>query len=95
MNLKKYAETKGITLDEAKEETGLTHWNQKVVEEAPAVAPAPKQDDRRIHALRSEAIRLRRYLGENSEKYLRHVSCYRDLIPDEYDRAKENIGLYL
>lgn len=33
MNLKKYAEKNGITLDEAKEKTGLTHWNQTVSED--------------------------------------------------------------
>lgn len=33
MNLKEFAEKAGITLDEAKEVTGLTHWNQAVPEE--------------------------------------------------------------
>ena len=32
MNLKTYAEDNGFTLDEAKEITGLTHWNQSVPE---------------------------------------------------------------
>lgn len=32
MNLKTYAEENGLTLDEAKELTGLTHWNQQVPE---------------------------------------------------------------
>lgn len=32
MNLKEYAEQEGITLKEAKERTGLTHWKQEVVE---------------------------------------------------------------
>lgn len=32
MNLKEYAADKGITLAEAKEKTGLTHWAQKVVQ---------------------------------------------------------------
>lgn len=30
MNLKEYAESKGISLAEAKTETGLTHWKQEV-----------------------------------------------------------------
>ena len=30
MNLKEYAEQEGITLAEAKERTGLTHWKQEV-----------------------------------------------------------------
>ncbi len=32
MNLKTYAEKADITLAEAKEQTGLTHWNQTVPE---------------------------------------------------------------
>ena len=32
MNLKEYAEEKGITIKEAKELTGLTHWKQIVPE---------------------------------------------------------------
>jgi len=32
MNLKTYAEKSGLTLAEAKEQTGLTHWNQSVPE---------------------------------------------------------------
>lgn len=40
MTLKEYAEKEGITLTEAKERTGLTHWKQEVVAEAPANAPA-------------------------------------------------------
>jgi hypothetical protein len=32
MKLKEYAEKSGITLKEAKEQTGLTHWNQTVPE---------------------------------------------------------------
>jgi len=32
MNLKEYAEDKGISLAEAKELTGLTHWKQEVPE---------------------------------------------------------------
>jgi len=32
MNLKTYAEKSGMSLAEAKAETGLTHWNQKVPE---------------------------------------------------------------
>lgn len=34
MNLKEYAEEKGISLAEAKDLTGLTHWKQEVVEVA-------------------------------------------------------------
>ena len=30
MNLKEYAEEKGISLAEAKKQTGLTHWKQEV-----------------------------------------------------------------
>jgi hypothetical protein len=37
MTLKEYAEDKGITLEEAKKETGLTHWKQEVVADAPSV----------------------------------------------------------
>ena len=32
MNLKEYAKQESITLAEAKERTGLTHWNQTVQE---------------------------------------------------------------
>ena len=32
MNLKEYAVKNGISLAEAKAETGLTHWKQEVVE---------------------------------------------------------------
>jgi len=32
MNLKEYAEKAGITLAEAKKQTGLTHWKQEVIE---------------------------------------------------------------
>jgi hypothetical protein len=32
MNLKQFAEEKGISLSEAKEFTGLTHWKQEVPE---------------------------------------------------------------
>ena len=34
MKLKEYAELNDITLADAKKRTGLTHWNQEVVEEA-------------------------------------------------------------
>ena len=30
MNLKEYAQGNGITLEEAKKQTGLTHWKQEV-----------------------------------------------------------------
>ncbi len=33
MNLKTWAEENSMSLKEAKEATGLTHWNQKVEEE--------------------------------------------------------------
>ena len=33
MNLKTFAEEQGIELSEAKELTGLTHWNKQVPEE--------------------------------------------------------------
>ena len=32
MNLKEYAAKSGITISEAKKQTGLTHWNQTVPE---------------------------------------------------------------
>jgi len=43
MILKEYAEKEGITLTEAKERTGLTHWKQEVVADAPAEAPAVEE----------------------------------------------------
>ena len=42
MNLKTWAEENGKTLAEAKEITGLTHWNQEVVVDTPEVAVAPE-----------------------------------------------------
>lgn len=39
MNLKEYAEEVGISLAEAKEATGLTHWNQPVPMMAEPVKP--------------------------------------------------------
>ena len=45
MNLKTYAEEKGITLDEAKEQTGLTHWNQTVPESCDEIAEVPEEEE--------------------------------------------------
>lgn len=44
MNLKEYAEQEGISLAEAKERTGLTHWKQDVSGqgENPVAAPVAK-----------------------------------------------------
>ena len=47
MNLKEYAKENDITLDEAKEKTGLTHWKQEVVEAdaSPADTPDVTKED--------------------------------------------------
>ena len=103
MNLKEYADKKNITISQAKKETGLTHWKQEVVEDASEEKPVAKkpkketktQSEKKVLALQQEATKLRTYLGERNEKYLKHVSCYRDLLPAEYHRAKENIKIYL
>lgn len=42
MNLKEKAEELGITLTEAKELTGLTHWNQTVPESCDEIPEIPE-----------------------------------------------------
>jgi|SRR6056297_1837121 len=99
MNLKEYAEEKNISISDAKKETGLTHWKQEVAEDSSETKPVLKEpkapSKNKVLALQQEATRLRTYLGECNEKYLKHVSCYRDLLPEEYHKAKENIKMYL
>ena len=38
MNLKEYADKEGLTLADAKELTGLTHWKQEVAESCDEIA---------------------------------------------------------
>jgi hypothetical protein len=40
MTLKEYAELNQITLADAKKRTGLTHWKQEVIEQAPEIIEA-------------------------------------------------------
>jgi hypothetical protein len=40
MNLKQYAELNQITLSHAKKLTGLSHWKQEVIEQAPEIIEA-------------------------------------------------------
>lgn len=42
MTLKEYAEKEGITLDEAKKITGLTHWKQTVPESCDEIPEIPE-----------------------------------------------------
>ena len=43
MNLKTWAEENGKTLEEAKEITGLTHWNQTVPESCDEIPEEPEE----------------------------------------------------
>ena len=45
MNLKTWAEKNGHTLSEAKELTGLTHWNQSVPESCDDIPEIPETAD--------------------------------------------------
>ena len=105
MNLKEYAVENDMSLSEAKKLTGLTHWKQEVPEscdeiseiqeanEIPSIT-APK-DEKKVREAQIKATQLRQYLGEKSIEYLEFVSAYRDVIPAEYNRAKEMIDIYL
>ncbi len=107
MNLKTYAEKNGYTLDEAKELTGLTHWNSTVPEilaEVELIETESKEDtvpleefvelaadDPRKAEIADKAKKLRTYIGEKSYEYLRFVDDHKEVIPEEYERAKELI----
>lgn len=54
-----------------------------------------KRDPAKCADVLKHALTLKRYLGEQSVEYLKHVSCYRDFIPDEYKKAKHNIEIWL
>lgn len=109
MNLKEYAEEKGISLTEAKEATGLTHWKKEVVEndnkpstveteskEVPVAEVKEKPvNQKKLAQIRMDAYKFRTYLGEASQEYLKHVSCYRDVLPDEYRKAQRDIKEFL
>jgi len=44
MNLKEWAEQEGITITEAKERTGLTHWNQTMPESCDEIEEVAETD---------------------------------------------------
>ena len=44
MNLKEYADEKGISLAEAKKQTGLTHWKQEVPESCDEIPEVAESD---------------------------------------------------
>ena len=113
-----------MTLDEAKEATGLTHWNQTVVDQKETVVDegeaveaqeaaedAPEstndsvvtvevieeeeaitEDDK---ALVAEARALQTGIGYKTPEYLKFVDANKDLIPNEYEIAKNLIARYL
>ena len=67
MNLKTYAEENGITLDEAKKLTGLTHWNQTVPESCDEIPEVPEEQD-----ISEEVV-------EKAEPVKEHISPPKDL----------------
>ncbi len=98
MNLKTYAEKNDYTLDEAKELTGLTHWNSTVPEileaevgEVEELVETECKEDPRKAEIKDKAKKLRTYIGEKSYEYLRFVDDHKEVISEEYERAKELI----
>ena len=107
MNLKEYAEKSGLTLSEAKEITGLTHWkqpvpdapvapsNQEVVREeiVPETAHVtPEQDDADVLA---EGVALQGLLGQKTRDYLRFVLDNKESLPVEYKRTQQWIEKWI
>ena len=109
MNLKEYAEEKGISLSEAKELTGLTHWKQEVQEvvkipskqeipEPAYVEPAyikPVVIKTKSKATVEQARALRGMIGDKTKEFLVFVNDNKDAMPEEFERVKHNIEKYL
>jgi hypothetical protein len=96
MNLKEYAAEKGISLDEAKTLTGLTHWKQEVMESAPVgevIKPIVIETKSKVTL--EEARALRTGVGDKTKAFLVFVNDNKDALPEEYERVKHNIAKYL
>lgn len=102
MNTKEFAEARGITLDEAKEITGNTHWNQAVsdvveevveaVEEVVEEALDFAEDNQELLEV---ALSLQTGIGTKTKAYLRFVLENREELTNEYNKVKHLIERYI
>lgn len=98
MILKDWAEKNGLTLDEAKLKTGLTHWKQHVVdvvEDVVHVAEVVAEEASKVVEQNEDLIKIARALqgpcGFKTMAYLEFVYENRETIKDEYLLVKTYI----
>ena len=109
MNTKEFAEARGITLKEAKEITGNTHWNQEV---ADVVGDATEIIEDTVELVEDvveevatfiddnpellrEAIALQTGIGYKTPAYLAFVLKHKDELKAEYEKVKGLIERYI
>ena len=63
--------------------------------ETPKEEAVPEKSQKRIQEIQREADLLKRILGDHNQKYLAHISMYRDFIPKEYQDHKHLVDCYL
>jgi hypothetical protein len=101
MNVKQYAEENELTLAEAYEQTGLTHWAQKVeVESEEAVSEdtgtwVVSKVDEDDPKLLEEARSKMGLIGWKTREFLHFVNDNKELLPVEYQRVLHLIEQYL
>ena len=104
ITLKNFAEEKGLSLEQAKKLTGLTHWKQGVVDPSvydriPIIDPVsnkviePNGTDN--NELLKQAIALQECIGQKTPAYLAFVNNNKEKLPNEYELVKHNIKRYI
>jgi len=79
-------------MEDAKLDTGLTHWAQKVVSEAP-VEPETESEEPSVSV---EDVRtLQTGAGFKTRAYLKAVKENKVGLPEEYELVKHHIERYL
>lgn len=90
MNLKEYAEANGISFDEAKKQTGLTHWKQEVPEQIETKSTEVDYTESK-QVTKEDAWDLRGGAGDKTIEFMKFVKENKTSIPEEYNRVKHLI----
>ena len=109
MNTKEFAEARGITLDEAYEITGNTHWKQEVEDVVEETAETVEDVIETVEDVVEDAVEfaednpellavalsLMTGIGHKTPAYLAFVLENKDELKGEYEKVKKYIERYI